>query len=278
MKLHVLIVDEDRANAVSLQAALQSRPGTKATLAEPRMDALLASARDVDLILLDPMNPHFEASRLFTKLIEMDLHPGVILLSSFYSNDMIKEFGELGVAHCMYKPVDFDSLMRYITRWQQGGDRLGHSSAQLQRKIASVLTEMGMPPISGFEFCQAGVTWLLLHTDNQRRITKELYPYLTELFHQTPGTIERNIRYAIECTWKRGNPMVMEQYLGCSRNTRSRRPTNTTFLRQIALYCSASDSLVDNDDIDIDVSGDISDLDLFPSDELPLAADSGRQK
>ncbi len=235
MKLTVLIVDADAGNAALLAKALQTsrQIGTIMTASKP--DAALEQAEKAEFILLDPLLPGMDGVTLLRKLAAKGLRPGVMVLSSFYSQELLRELDELGTAHCMYKPMDIDCLVRRIEQWHtDGGTRLGGKNLELERRISAMLLELGMTPISGFYDCRLALEWFIGHSNSRGRITKELYPYLARSTNQTARQVERNIRYAIEQTWLIGDPQVLERYFGYSVGPDRSRPSNAAFLRTLA--------------------------------------------
>lgn len=238
MKLSVLIVDADREGAELLASRLSKRKLAETIfVAGDAREALRVFAqRPVELLLLDPILPEMDGVTLLLELLEGGFHPGVFVLSAFFSPELLRELDELGVAQCMSKPLDGKRLIGRLECWDPAkGTRLGGRHSGMRRRIRQLLLKLGMSgEISGFDACCYGIEWICLHGNMRGRITKELYPYIAQRMNESVQQVERNIRYAIECTWRDGNQALIEQYFGYSVDSQSGRPTNAAFLRTLA--------------------------------------------
>lgn len=112
------------------------------------------------------------------------------------------------------------------------------------RKITILLSELGIPANKrGFQYIRECIMIML---DNQREldigITKYIYPKLSSKFNTSVGCIERNIRYAIEIAWERGNKNLIESVWGYSISTNKIRPTNSEFLARVTDYIKLNEN------------------------------------
>ena len=63
---------------------------------------------------------------------------------------------------------------------------------------------------------------------------KQVYSRISRKFNTTPARVERVIRNAIELTWNRGDPDVLERLFGVSENADKPKPSNTDFFIKLA--------------------------------------------
>lgn len=67
-----------------------------------------------------------------------------------------------------------------------------------------LLTRLGFPSVlSGRYFLRKAVLLALEDGTLTSRITTGLYPRIAELYGTTPGSVERNIRFAVAAAWAR---------------------------------------------------------------------------
>lgn len=102
----------------------------------------------------------------------------------------------------------------------------------------SLLTEMGMPTrLKGYVYTVSAIEMLSLNPGLMNMVVKGLYPKVTERVNNipdcTPSRVERSIRHAIEVTWDRGNPDVLEKYFGHTISRSKGKPTNAEFLCRV---------------------------------------------
>ncbi len=119
----VLVVD-DNENQRRIVARWLRTSGYKVMTAnngKAAVELLDSTARAqgpaIDLVLLDMiMADEFDGLDTYKKMLELNLHPKVILVSGFAVTDRIKEAMKLGVGQYIQKPYDFDNLGHAIRR------------------------------------------------------------------------------------------------------------------------------------------------------------------
>ena len=114
----------------------------------------------------------------------------------------------------------------------------GKVSESRIRKITVFLNELGIPiNLKGFHYIRESII-IMLDDENEKDIgvTKSLYPKLSKKFKTPASCVERNIRHAIESTWKRGNKKLIERIWGCNIFENKIRPTNSEFLARVVDY------------------------------------------
>ncbi|MCL1934845.1 MAG: sporulation initiation factor Spo0A C-terminal domain-containing protein [Defluviitaleaceae bacterium] len=111
------------------------------------------------------------------------------------------------------------------------------NNEKLRKEINDILIGMGMPTnIRGYRYCIEAILMFIKNQTNEKGITVKVYPELSDKFENTVSGIERNIRYAIEYTYKKGNPDFLKKHFGLDIPivTSTGRPTNASFISFIA--------------------------------------------
>ena len=241
MKITILVVDADLTSAKLTAEALDRSSYIVYYTGDP--DAAWIMAKNADLLILNPLSPGFEGTSFLEQLMAMDLRPGVILLSAYYSPEMLQTYARLGVALCMTKPVLPRLLLQKVAEWTEGNTiRLGGKDPILRRQISEILSELGMSRLLGYYECCIAIEWLSRRDARRGLITKELYPFLARTGGKSPKGVERNIRYAIEAVWPRIDPAIVQRYFGNTLPDPSRRPSNAQFLCTLAEHIRNSNA------------------------------------
>lgn len=120
----VLVIDDDRGMRDSLAMVLENEglEAMVATNGAEAMECLRQLSRAPDLIILDLMMPvmngwDFRSAQLADP--QLAAIPTVVLTAD---TDASRQANELAVSHCLYKPIDVDSLLDVVARlipdWQ----------------------------------------------------------------------------------------------------------------------------------------------------------------
>ena len=105
----------------------------------------------------------------------------------------------------------------------------------LDRVIIHNLRDLGVPAnIKGYDYLKEGLFRVLENPGLIRCITKGLYPAIAVEYETTPTRVERAIRHAIEVTFDRNHPDIIEDYFGNSYSFRKGKPTNSEFIATVA--------------------------------------------
>ena len=64
-------------------------------------------------------------------------------------------------------------------------------------------------------------------------VRSRIYAPIAREMRRTPDSVERNIRYAIECAWVRGDLRALQSRFGYTVEAERGKPTNRAFLAQI---------------------------------------------
>ena len=194
---------------------------------------------DYDVIVLDLIMPNKDGMSILKDMKEKKLDKKVIVLTSFNTQEVIREASELGISYFILKPFELTELEKRILECSNKNDydkkTIDMKYNNLQVSITKVLHELGVPShIKGYQYIREGITVLYEHPEVIGGITKELYPDIAEKFDTTVSRVERAIRHAIEVSWNRGNWQLMEDIFGHSVDIDKAKPTNSEFIVTVA--------------------------------------------
>jgi CheY-like chemotaxis protein len=116
---------------------------------------------------------------------------------------------------------------------------IGEASLPVERvrDIAEELLRLGFKPQTlGARQLQAALETVLRDDAALLDVKGRVYRPIAERMGCTPASVERNIRYAIECAWTSGDLNAIEARFGYTIQAEKGKPTNRAFLAQIAEY------------------------------------------
>ena len=203
------------------------------------MDMIVHNQDRYDVILLDLITPRKDGMQVLREMKGASLYKKIIVLTSFNTQDVIREASELGISYFILKPFELSELERRIL---ECASEDGYSKKtidmrynNLQVSITKILHELGVPShIKGYQYIREGISVLFERPEVIGGITKELYPDIAEKFDTTVSRVERAIRHAIEVSWNRGNWQLMEDIFGHSVDIDKAKPTNSEFIVTVA--------------------------------------------
>lgn len=110
----------------------------------------------------------------------------------------------------------------------------------MSKEIIILLNRLGVPAhIKGYKYIMEAI--VLCQSNNDIRMTKELYPILANKYNDTPSRVERAIRHAVETTFNK--PRInhsfydfVNEVFGNSIDLEKGKPTNSQFVKTIANY------------------------------------------
>lgn len=110
----VLILDDDAATLRMLEAALTRRSYDVRTASTTEEARKLVDSGGIDIVLSD-INLDGQSGLEFAKEVQaLPLHPAVILMTGYYTEDSILEAFDSGVAGYIRKPIDLPQLYRTL--------------------------------------------------------------------------------------------------------------------------------------------------------------------
>lgn len=190
-----------------------------------------------DLIILDLIMPNKDGMGVLKELKELNMHPNVIVATSYNAPDTIRKVSEYGVNYYILKPFSLADLEDKILETFQTSEKktINLLNNNLQISISKILHELGMPShIKGYQYIREAISMVYDKPEIVGGITKELYPELATKFDTTVSRVERAIRHAIEVSWNRGDWDLMEDVFGHSVDIDKAKPTNSEFIVTVA--------------------------------------------
>jgi hypothetical protein len=125
----------------------------------------------------------------------------------------------------------FHGNLRQLMRVENGEDM---SRIWQQQRIDRVLADLGIPDhLCGYNYLQTAIELSLEDPQLIYNVTYGLYPAIALRLNIQPATVERNIRHAIECGWRRCDLQMQERYFGGKVNPNRCKPTNREFIARI---------------------------------------------
>jgi DNA-binding NtrC family response regulator len=121
----VLIVD-DESEIRELYSDFLKEQNYQTVLADGYKEMMSAIQRydDISLVLLDLKMPEMNGLQILQKLNELKVLSGIpkIVCTSFASLDLVKKAKDLGAAHYLVKPINFDDFLAQVdkfTSWKE---------------------------------------------------------------------------------------------------------------------------------------------------------------
>lgn len=104
-----------------------------------------------------------------------------------------------------------------------------------ESKVSYTLRKLGVPNhINGNEYLMSAIVKVIKSPELLKNMTTVLYPTIAKEYNTTWKRVERDIRYAIEIAWNKGNEDSLSYYLGYSRKDEKQKPKNKEFIMIIA--------------------------------------------
>ncbi len=241
-KIRLFLVDDNKAIVTMMKEYFSSRAGievvNQAYDGEEGINYIKDNSNMFDVMVLDLIMPKKDGLDVLEFMKENNINKNVIVLTSYNTQDVIRQVSEYGVNYFMLKPFLLEDLEKKIislvnSSYENKSIDLYHNNLQIS--ITNVLHEMGVPShIKGYQYIREGITMIYKKPELIGGITKELYPEIAKKFDTTVSRVERAIRHAIEVSWNRGDWDLMEEIFGHSVDIDKAKPTNSEFIVTIA--------------------------------------------
>lgn len=247
--IRVMAAENNRDMCEVLEALVRGEPDLEwAGSAEDGLQALdMIVQVKPDVVLLDIIMPYLDGLGVLQRLAEMDLarKPGIIIVTAFEEESMVKRSARLGADYYLLKPFDGACLLSRI-RQVAGVDKAlpvrtrstapGAAYSGTCDQVARVLFRMGTPTyFKGYQYLKEAIEMVRSDPGLLAVITKSLYPKIAEKHETTPLIVEAAIRYTIQKTWKHGNVGYLKKVFGqCGALRDGKAPTNSFFIARVA--------------------------------------------
>jgi two-component system response regulator (stage 0 sporulation protein A) len=96
------------------------------------------------------------------------------------------------------------------------------------------MLELGIPnKLKGYKYIRDSIILIYEEFEEEFEITKDVYPLIAKKYNTKPSNIERNMRYALEISWERGNVEKINNIFGYTISEKTFKPTNSEFISRI---------------------------------------------
>lgn len=240
-KIRLLICDADENVIKEISSALPENMELVGTAKDGAEALRLLDEASPDAVITEMILPVFDGLTIIEKAVE--LGKKVLVLSALKSDMLISSAIENGARYYMLKPFDRDLLYRrimdmlgvHLLRNDTRKVNAGVRSRAMDEKITNIFLSVGIPAhIKGYQFLREAIKLAVESPNAINNITKQLYPWVAEVFETSPSKVERAIRHAIEVAWTRGRMENLNQIFGYKVYGRTDKPTNGEFIALIA--------------------------------------------
>lgn len=249
--IKVLIVDDNELSRDMLMESLQNEADIDiAATASDGMDAALKIEElRPDIVLVDLVMPRLDGIGLVKKIKdEMENEaPSFIMISGVSDEIAIKRAFSNGISYYIIKPYNTEELVALIKELgnsvkQENNsiiintDNNTNNKKTKLKKIFELLNAYGMSSrLKGYDYIVKAVEMALEEKNISSAMTKQLYYTLSREFDTSYGSIERNIRYAIQKGFDKASSNLPEKL----NFLKERRHKNLEFIAAIASYILA---------------------------------------
>lgn len=110
-----------------------------------------------------------------------------------------------------------------------------NSSKDTRLLITNILHQLGVSSnLKGYLYIRDVIELIIFAGGKIKPITKELYPYIAINYNTTIRRVDRDIGYAIESAYSKGNISLFDELFGTSIDFNKSRPANLLFISTVA--------------------------------------------
>lgn len=236
----VVIADDNAVNRTALADHFDTLPDF-VLLGEAKSgtEALdLVEALRPDVLILDDVLPNLDGLGVLTRL-DPKRKPGVLLLMSCASDQLIQLYYQHGASYCLLRPASpelvAERALLVAGRHPFPNANTNTSTVRPSRTVAELLRRTGVPAhLQGYRYLKDAVQYVLDNGGDLCAMTKELYPAIARKHSTVPARVERSIRHAIEVAWNRADLTELQRIFGSTINLSRGKPTNSEFVAMLA--------------------------------------------
>ena len=234
-RIKIMLADADGEARSMLQDALEKtgRFAVIASTGDGNEALRLAGEAKPDILVLDLILPGLDGLSVLSRLGGEQL-PLVLVTSSFVTQEVAAQAGDLGASMFISKPYGEDAMVESLLRLAEKADPRVHAPG-LEELVTSIIHEVGVPAhIKGYQYVREAIMITVENMDVINSVTKILYPEVAKRYHTTPSRVERAIRHAIEVAWDRGDLETLQKFFGYTVSNAKGKPTNSEFIAMIS--------------------------------------------
>jgi len=196
----------------------------------------LVEALHPDVLILDDVLPNLDGLGVLTRL-DPKQKPGVLLLMSCASDQLIQLYYQHGASYCLLRPASPELVAEraLLVAGRHPFPSNNTNSVRPSRTVAELLRRTGVPAhLQGYRYLKDAVQYVLDNGGDLCGMTKELYPAIARKHSTVPARVERSIRHAIEVAWNRADLTELQRLFGSTINLSRGKPTNSEFVAMLA--------------------------------------------
>ena len=234
-RIKIMLADADGEARSMLQDALEKtgRFAVIASTGDGNEALRLAGEAKPDILVLDLILPGLDGLSVLSRL-EGEQLPLVLVTSSFVTQEVAAQAGDVGASMFISKPYGEDAMVESLLRLAEKADPRVHAPG-LEELVTSIIHEVGVPAhIKGYQYVREAIMITVENMDVINSVTKILYPEVAKRYHTTPSRVERAIRHAIEVAWDRGDLETLQKFFGYTVSNAKGKPTNSEFIAMIS--------------------------------------------
>lgn len=187
-----------------------------------------------DLLLLDVVLPELDGFSVLEQIRREELPVRTMMVSSFFTEQVVAEALEKGAAFFMPKPFENNALLERMRSVCRPVQPISHTKS-LKNMVTDIIHEIGVPAhIKGYQYLREAILIAVEDMDVINAVTKVLYPEVARRYSTSPSRVERAIRHAIEVAWDRGDLETLQKFFGYTVSNTKGKPTNSEFIAMIA--------------------------------------------
>ena len=234
-RIKIMLADADGEARSMLQDALEKtgRFAVIASTGDGNEALRLAGEAKPHILVLALILPGLDGLSVLSRL-EGEQLPLVLVTSSFVTQEVAAQAGDLGASMFISKPYGEDAMVESLLRLAEKADPRVHAPG-LEELVTSIIHEVGVPAhIKGYQYVREAIMITVENMDVINSVTKILYPEVAKRYHTTPSRVERAIRHAIEVAWDRGDLETLQKFFGYTVSNAKGKPTNSEFIAMIS--------------------------------------------
>ena len=193
---------------------------------------IVQSHNEFDVILLCIVLSGLDGFDILDQMKQNGINTKVIIITYINNNNIILKLNEYNNVYRILFAPTIEKIENELLKINN--DTYNQYKKEVEN-IPKLLHDLGMPcHIKGYHYLREGISVVCNHPDINGLITKDLYPYIANMYDTTSQGVERAMRRAIEVCWNRGDYDLIEKIFGQSIDYNRSKPTNSEFISMVA--------------------------------------------
>lgn len=203
---------------------------------EAELEAVLNGGKP-DVILLDMgLEPESSLAVLARIRARWKMVKLIMVSRTPPGEQILAQAAEYGADYFLLRPVDLvvlEKRIRQLLNPAASAYRGEFTRRQVQDVCTSYFERMGVPPhYKGYRYLVEAIWLAALHPDWLSSVTQNLYPAVGQRFGVSAAQVERDMRYALEVTWEKGDMDQLYQVFPFIPEDKG-KPTNSAFISKM---------------------------------------------